>query len=169
MQDDDDIDGILWRHALRLLTRRDYTVRLFEAACHNYITKFCNNRFSVDACQRLVLAIPDLLQRLQNIGYLSDRRYVCQYIASYINKYSMRKIYDRLCRVVDAKLVCQVIADEYSDYDQRMAIERIWQKKFHGQYATRYSKEYMRQLRYLQMRGFAIGDIHALLSAQGKD
>jgi len=96
--------------------------------------------------------IKQVLDDLKNKNFLSEERYINSYLHSKQTKYSIKKIrYDLLQKNVDADVLEEVLANnQVNEYE---AAHAIWQRKF-GVIATD-SKERLKQMRFLQSRGFS--------------
>jgi regulatory protein len=96
-----------------------------------------------------------LLDRLEAAGLLSDRRFVESYVASRRGRYGLLRLRHELRRkgVAEALIAEMLTAEPADEFEQARA---LWQRKFALPPAD--SREYARQARFLQSRGFA-GDV----------
>lgn len=102
-----------------------------------------------------------LLTWLKEKNWLSDERYINSFATSKSKKYGLIKIrYDLKKRVDDPELVDKILAK--IDLDQYELALNLWQKKF-GQ-TSKDPKEYARQFRFLQNKGFSFDIIKKILS-----
>ncbi|HLX54141.1 MAG TPA: recombination regulator RecX [Aquella sp.] len=124
--------------ALDFLSRRDYGYHELYVKLQKY-------------CEDLE-EIKQVLDDLKRKNFLSEKRYINSYLRSKQVKYGIRKIrYDLLQKNVDADVLEEVLAsNQANEYE---AAYTIWQRKF-GVVATE-NKERLRQMRFLQSRGFS--------------
>ncbi len=110
--------------------------------------------------------IETLLDRLAAQRLQSDERFSESYVRMRQGRgYGPQRIRAELRErgVADA-LVEQALATQATADMPR--IDDIWQRKFSGQYPQDY-RERARQMRFLQQRGFALDEIHALFGRLG--
>jgi regulatory protein len=124
--------------ALDFLSRRDY-------GYHELYIKL--QKYSEDLDE-----IKQVLDDLKRKNFLSEERYINSYLRSKQTKYGIRKIrYDLLQKNVDADILEEALAN--NKVDEYEAAYTIWQRKFDA-IATE-NKERLRQVRFLQSRGFS--------------
>ncbi len=104
--------------------------------------------------------IVQLLDQLQNAGLLSDVRYATQRAASGALRFGDRRLRHDLARAgVDAPLIEQAMDGIEADEGARAAA--VWRRRFGAAPAD--VREYARQARFLQGRGFSGETIRRLL------
>lgn len=132
--------------ALDFLSRRDYGYNELYTKLQKYSEDFDE--------------IKQVLDDLKNKKLLSEERYINSYLRSKQAKYGIRKIrYDLLQKNVDADILEEMLANNTSnEYEAAYA---IWQRKF-GTPAID-TKERLRQIRFLQSRGFSSNVISKII------
>ncbi|MCC2625113.1 MAG: recombination regulator RecX [Burkholderiales bacterium] len=125
--------------ALDFLSRRDY-------GYHELYVKL--QKYSEDLDE-----IKQVLDDLKHKNFLSEERFISNYLRSKQSKYGLKKIrYDLLQKNVDANILEEVLANNHTSDEYEVAYN-IWQRKF-GMPATE-NKERLKQIRFLQSRGFS--------------
>ena len=108
-----------------------------------------------------------MLDHLQEVGLLSDERFAASYVRSHAERFgSMRLRHDLLERgvaedVAEAALVLELDADAGGGGTDLERARAVWRKKFGD--APSDAREYARQARFLQGRGFSADTIRKLL------
>lgn len=112
-------------------------------------------------------AVAVLLDYLQEIGLLSDSRFAAAYIRSHAARFGAQRLRQelRLRGVADDVLeraLAEELAPEVSEFGDELERARdVWQKKFGVAPAD--GREWARQARFLQARGFEVGLLKKLL------
>lgn len=136
---------------MRLLSRREHSEQELKAKLLS--------RDVPAACVASVLA--DLKQR----GYLSDRRFTEMFVRSRMQRgQGPVKIRQELC----ARGVTDDVIEQYLDPSDRMwesVLRKAWSKKF-GEAVPGDYKEWAKQARFLQSRGFTAQQIRRVVSFQ---
>jgi regulatory protein len=105
--------------------------------------------------------IAALLDRLEALDLLSDARFAHGYVRSRQARLGSRRLRMELKQKgVDEALIEAALA-ESTEADDTERARQVWQKKF-GQ-APADAKEWARQARFLQSRGFGADIIHRIL------
>jgi regulatory protein len=134
--------------ALDFLSRRDY-------GYHELYVKLQKYSEDLDEIKRV---LDDL--KLKN--FLSEERYINSYLRSKQTKYGIKKIrYDLLQKNVDAAVLEEILANSQVSDEYQIA-HSIWQRNF-GVIATE-NKERLKQIRFLQSRGFSSGIIAKIIN-----
>jgi regulatory protein len=136
--------------ALRLLARREH----------------CRS----ELCEKLLAQaeggeVDALLDQLEASGLLSDRRFAESYVAARRGRYGML----RLRRALHGKGVAHALIDEVlaAESGDDLALARqLWQRKFPA--PPNDAREYARQARFLQSRGFAGDLVRRILRDRGE-
>jgi regulatory protein len=132
-------------HALRILTRRDCTVA--------ELTRKLRDSGIADAL------VGETVVRLQESGYLDDRRFARQWAESAIRNgrgYGPRLRLDLARRGVPAEIVTDLLASLAVDYDEIETLTALLSRKFAGfNPASASDREKRRVMQYLQRRGFS--------------
>jgi regulatory protein len=111
--------------------------------------------------------ISALLDHLQQVGLLSDERFAESYVRSHAGRFGLARLrYDLRQRGVseetaEAALAHELDAEEGTCGGELERARAIWQKKF-GE-APSDTRDYARQARFLQGRGFSADILHKLL------
>lgn len=142
----------LENRALRYLARREHTRRELEQKLSGH--------------ERSQQAIAQLLDQLEQNGYLSNERYAEQVTQMRRPKFGSQRIVHELKeKGVDEYLVASILPD-LKETDLETA-RHIWQKKFGvppGDF-----KERGKQIRFMMNRGFSLDTIHTILSQAEKE
>ena len=135
--------------ALRILTRRDCSTA--------ELTRKLGDRGIVDPLAGEVVA------RLQEAGYLDDRRFARQWAESAVRSgrgYGPRLRLELIRRGVPAEIVAGVLAAVAADYDESETLGALLARKFAGfNPAAAPDREKRRVMQYLQRRGFSTAAI----------
>ncbi len=139
--------------AVRLLARRDHgTAELAQKLARRGVAP---------ATAAAVIA------RLQEKGYLDDRRYAEQWARGATESgrgYGPRLRLELSRRGIAAEIVDEVVAAIGASHDERSVIAAVMGRRFSGfDPATATEKEKRRIVHYLQRRGFSVGEIFAFL------
>jgi len=135
----------LLAHALRVLTRRDLSVA--------QLTRKLRDSGIADSL------VEETVARLQESGYLDDRRFARQWAESAIRNgrgYGPRLRLDLARRGVPAEIVTDLLASLAVEYDEIETLKGLLSRKFAGfnpAYAS--DREKRRVMQYLQRRGFS--------------
>lgn len=107
-----------------------------------------------------------LLDELESNDWLSDKRFVEQFIHTKKSKYGSRKISHELsARGIDEDLIAKnLIPLKDEEY---FFVKNIWVKKFNTIPKT--NDEKLKQIRFLQSRGFDLSLIHQIISGKDKN
>lgn len=133
--------------ALYYLAKRDYTYKELLLKLKTY---------SQD-----IEVINTLLDELKQKGWLSEERYIVNYIESKSKKYSLLKIKHTLQQKTDnIQLIEEILAK--SQIDEYKTALSIWQKKFG--FIPLATKDVAKQARFLQSRGFSFQTIKKILN-----
>jgi regulatory protein len=132
-------------HALRLLARRDSSVA-------GVVRKLSEKGFAESVVEETVA-------RLQESGYLDDRRFARQWAESAIRNgrgYGLRLSLDLARRGVPAEIVTDLLSSLATEYDEIEMIDGLLKRKFAGfNSAASSDREKRRVIQYLQRRGFS--------------
>lgn len=142
----------LRERALRLLARREHSLAELGRKLAAHVTP-------EDDLEALV---EDLLRR----KLLSDERYAESRVHSLSRKFGAARIAHEL----RAKGIDKGLAEQASGAARATEVERareIWRRKFRVAPKTR--EERVRQMRFLQSRGFSFDAIRAVVGALGED
>ncbi len=134
--------------ALLLLSYRDYTV--------------VQLRQRLIAYQFDLLAIEQVLKNLIALDYLSDQRFVEQYLKTAMRKgWGGIKIRSFLLKSgVEPALITECLVQlEQQQYQQ---LQQVYQKKF-GHHPINDHKDKAKRIRFLQYRGFSMEHIYTFL------
>lgn len=135
--------------ALEFLARREY-------GYHELYLKL--QKYSEDLDE-----IKHVLDELKQKKFLSEHRYISNYLHSKQVKYGIRKIrYDLLQKKVNIETLDEIL--EENKTDEYTVAYSIWQRKF-GQGPID-NKERMRQVRFLQSRGFSSEIISRIINGK---
>lgn len=105
--------------------------------------------------------IKEVLDELKDKNWLSEERYINSYINSKSKKQGLSRIkYELKQKVAETHLVDQAL--DSLELDEFAIAYQIWQRKF--KQLPQDKKEYMRQFRFLQNRGFSFDTIRRVLS-----
>lgn len=110
--------------------------------------------------------INQLLEQLHQAGLLSDARFADQRVRCGAARYGDRRLRHDLARAgVNAPLIEQAMSEIESDEATRAA--DVWRRRFGNAPAD--AREYARQARFLQGRGFSTDTIRRLLREPPED
>jgi regulatory protein len=129
--------------ALRLLARRDHTRAELQAKLSEHATAD---------------EIAALLEEFERAGWLSDRRFVESYLSARRMRFGDFKLRHALrAKGVDEALIEQTLAGT----DELPRAREVWCRKFAAAPAD--ARDYARQARFLQSRGFRSETVRRLL------
>ena len=136
--------------ALRHLARREHTR-------HELERKLSSHAHSPQSQQ----LIADLLDRLEQVGYLSTQRFAEHTVRARRARFGSQRIARELKeKGVDEQVIAEVLPDlKATDFE---TARQIWRKKFGA--APIDSKERARQIRFMMGRGFTMDTVNAVLS-----
>ena len=107
-----------------------------------------------------------LLDELESNDWLSDKRFVEQFIHTKKSKYGSRKISHELsARGIDEDLIAKNLMPLKDE--EYFFVKNIWVKKFNTIPKT--NDEKLKQIRFLQSRGFDLSLIHQIISGKDKN
>ena len=132
--------------ALNFLARREYSRSELAAR----LAEKDADRETIDA----------VLGELEQAGWLSDKRYVEQVLNARLGRYGREHVVHEL----RAKGVSEILIEDALPSimeAENDALRSVWEKKFGEKPANR--KELARQVRFLQSRGFSLGEILKLI------
>jgi regulatory protein len=131
--------------ALRILTRRDLSVA--------ELTRRLREKGIGDTLVEATVA------RLEESGYLNDRRFARQWAESAIRNgrgYGLRLRLDLMRRGVQGEIVDDVLASLAVEYDETETLTTLLSRKYAGfNPVTAADREKRRVMQYLQRRGFS--------------
>jgi len=134
-------------HAIRLLARRDHSYTELARKLANY--------------GGTPEEIEETLSRMVELGLLDDRRFAEAWIRSKARRHGGARLrHDLAQRGVSRELIEEAMAVEATDSELDRARE-IWRSRYGSPPIDR--REWARQARFLQSRGFSTGTIRALL------
>ncbi len=150
----------LLARALRILTRRDLSVA--------QLTRKLRDSGIADSL------VEETVARLQESGYLDDRRFARQWAESAIRNgrgYGPRLRLDLARRGVPAEIVTDLLASLAVEYDEIETLTGLLSRKFTGfNPASASDREKRRVMQYLQRRGFSHAAIfHLFRMGQTED
>lgn len=139
--------------ALEFLSRREYA----------YLELFTKlGKYTEDSDE-----IKNVLDELQNSGYLSEERYIKSYLNSKSRKSGLAKIkYSLKQKTGNAKLIEKIIKE--NPIDEYSSAKYLWEKKFGGMVATD-QREIAKQIRFLQSRGYSFSIINRVIRGTSED
>lgn len=107
--------------------------------------------------------VESVLDRMQELGFLSDSRYAESYIRSHAERFGAARLRAELGRRgVAAELIDTALGAQLAEApDELEQARRIWHNKFATAPAD--PREWARQARFLQGRGFSPATIRTLL------
>ena len=144
---------LLKKRALYYLGKREYS----RKELHEKITPFSK---SLELTRQQVNQI---LTELESKDWLSDRRFVDQFIFSKKRKFGLKKMeYELKMRGVDEIIIHNAL-NEIKSEEYNLA-KNIWEKKFR-KLPENYD-ERLKQIRFLQSRGINSALIHQILSGK---
>jgi regulatory protein len=136
-------------HALRILARRDSSVA-------ELVRKLSDKGFAESVVAETVV-------RLQESGYLDDRRFARQWAESAIRNgrgYGLRLRLELARYGVPAEIVTDLLSSLAAEYDETETIDGLLKRKFAEFYpASASDREKRRVIQYLQRRGFSTAAI----------
>ncbi len=131
--------------ALRMLTRRDFSVAELTARLKDR---------GIGAA-----VVEETVARLEEAGYLDDRRFARQWCESAIRNgrgYGPRLRQELVRRGVPAEIVGDLLASMAEEYDEFETLTALLARKFSGfEPACASDREKRRVMQYLQRRGFS--------------
>ena len=131
--------------ALRILSRRDYSVA--------ELTRRLKDKGISDALVEQTVA------RLEESGYLDDRRYARQWCESAIRNgrgYGPRLRMDLTRQGIPAEIVADLLASIAVEYDEMETLTALLARKFSGfDPVSASDRDKRRVMQYLQRRGFS--------------
>ncbi len=142
------MDKLLRARALDALARREHSrVEL-------------GRKLSAHSADEAELA--QLLDELENRGWLSDARYAEQLVHARQSRYGNRKIVYELREQGVAETLIEIALETLKTTEMERA-RTVWEKKFGAAAAT--AKERAQQIRFLQTRGFNPEVIYRVLNS----
>lgn len=111
--------------------------------------------------------ISALLDHLQEVGLLSDQRFAESFVRSHAGRFGLARLrYDLQQRgvaeeIAEAALAHELDAEAGTCSGELERARAVWQKKFDAAPAD--ARDYARQARFLQGRGFSADTLHKLL------
>lgn len=108
-----------------------------------------------------------LLDRLESLDLLSDARFAESYVRSRQARIGNRRLRMELRQKGVADDLIDSALNEGVDTDDAARAREVWEKKFGRQPAD--AREWARQARFLQSRGFAADVIHQILKDGGDE
>ena len=136
----------LKKQALKFLVRREYSKRELRS-------RLAEKGEDIEV-------IDEALSELETEGWLSDARYVEQILNARLGRYGREHVVHEL----RSKGISETLIDEALPRIMEMeadALKSVWEKKFGKKPCDR--KELGRQARFLQSRGFSLGEIMKLI------
>lgn len=144
---------LLKKRALYYLGKREYS----RTELGQKITRFA------DSLEITRQQIEQLLTELEDKDWVSDKRFVDQFIFSKKKKYGLKKIaYELKMRDVD-EIIIQEALNEIKSDEFELA-KKIWEKKFKK--LPENQDEKLKQMRFLQSRGIDSLLIHQILAGK---
>lgn len=138
--------------ALYFLSRREYAYRELFIKLQKYTQDLDE--------------IKVVLKDLQDKGWLSEERYINNYLENKSNKYGIAKVkYDLICKTGNYDLVEQIIRE--TDIDEYQNAYKLWHKKF-GKIATDFLSS-QKQIRFLYNKGFSMDIIKKIVTGNFMD
>lgn len=135
-----------WAYAVRLLSRRDYTVAEF-------VRKLGERGFAAEASEAAIA-------RMIRSGYLDDRRFAERWAETLVKSgrgYGPRLRQELTRRGIPRDIVAEVVAAVTAAYGERELLAEIMARKFAGYDAAAASvRDRGRVIAYLQRRGFSL-------------
>lgn len=139
----------LRERALRLLARREYSRADLER--------------KLDLAGYAAGDIAALLDRFEERGWLSDRRFAESWVADHRAKSGSVKLACELRQHGVADAIIEAVLDGARDSELERA-QRVWRKKFAAPPAD--AAERARQIRFLQGRGFPLDIVRRAMAGQ---
>lgn len=146
----------LKKRALYYLSKREYT----RLELSNKLSAYAN-KLEIDDNN-----LDNLLDDLEKNNWLSDQRFLEQFIHEKKKKFGPKKIaYELQIRGIDTSIIEKsLIKLKEEGYS---LIKKIWEKKFNTVPKTKEDK--LKQIRFLQSRGFDLSLIHQIISGKEKN
>jgi regulatory protein len=144
---------LLKKRALYYLGKREYS----RKELHEKITPFSE---SLELTRQQVNQI---LTELESKDWLSDRRYVDQFIFSKKRKFGLKKMEYELKMHGVNEIIIHNALNEIKSEEYNLA-KNIWEKKFRK--LPENPEERLKQMRFLQSRGINSALIHQILSGK---
>lgn len=142
----------LRQQAIRLLARREHT--------HAELRKKLEGEGTAEE-------IEAVLADLANQDLLSDKRAAASYLRGHGTRFGAAKLKQTLrAKGIDAETITASI-EESGLPDELERARAIWQRKFRT--APQDQREWVRQARFLQSRGFSVDIIRHLLTEQDRE
>ncbi|MCB1917404.1 MAG: recombination regulator RecX [Rhodocyclaceae bacterium] len=139
----------LRQRAIRLLAQRDHS--------RAELTRKLSSHGSADE-------VAEVVARMAALELQSDRRFAEQYVRSRGARFGAQRLRRELRqRGIDDELGARAIADALEG-DEIDRAQRVWQARFGD--APHDPKEWARQARFLQYRGFSADIIHTVLKGR---
>lgn len=138
-----------YQYALRLLTARDYSLA----------------RMRVKLCARGVdeADVESVMHRLQQEGWLDDRRYAGRFAESALATgrfYGPRLRLEMRRRGFEAGIISEVLENLLEDHDQAADIMMVVNRRYPGlDFSAASDRDKRRVVGYLQRRGFGLSEI----------
>ena len=144
---------LLKKRALYYLAKREYSKKELQDKIRPFAESLEISRQQIE----------QILTDLETKDWLSDRRFVDQFIFSKKRKYGLKKIeYELKMRGVDEIIVHKAL-NEIKSEEYNLA-KNIWEKKFRK--LPENPEERLKQMRFLQSRGINSALIHQILSGK---
>lgn len=144
---------LLKKRALYYLAKREYSKKELQDKIRPFAESLEISRQQIE----------QILTDLETKDWLSDRRFVDQFIFSKKRKYGLKKIeYELKMRGVDEIIVHKAL-NEIKSEEYNLA-KNIWEKKFRD--LPQNHDEKLKQMRFLQSRGINAALIHQILSGK---
>ena len=106
------------------------------------------------------------LDELEKNNWLSDQRFLEQFIFAKKKKFGPRKIAHELFnKGIDEGLIEKNLSE--MKQEENFLIKEIWKKKYNSLPTT--NEEKLKQVRFLQSRGFDLSLIHQIIAGKDKD
>jgi len=106
------------------------------------------------------------LDELEKNNWLSDQRFLEQFIFAKKKKFGPRKIAHELFnKGIDEGLIEKNLSE--MKQEENFLIQEIWKKKYNSLPIT--NEEKLKQIRFLQSRGFDLSLIHQIIAGKDKD
>lgn len=138
-----------YQYALRLLAGRDYTVARIRAK----LAARCVSESDAE----------DTILRLQEEGWLDDRRYAARFAESALTSgrfFGPRLRQEMRRRGMPAELVDEILTQAASEYDELDELRTVLERRYPGfDYSVAAEKEKRRVVSWLQRRGFGISAV----------
>ncbi|MBI5483006.1 MAG: regulatory protein RecX [Deltaproteobacteria bacterium] len=142
-----------YQYALRLLTGRDYSV----ARIRTKLAARCVSESEVEAA----------IFRLQNEGWLDDRRYAERFAESALASgrfFGLRLRQEMRRRGVPVELIDEILKQATSEYDELDELRTVLERRYPGfDFSAAAEKEKRRVISWLQRHGFGVSAIMRVL------